>query len=137
MSDSIYDTFASALEKPSWRFSARPEQLPLFDDDWAVWLYLAGRSTGKTRAGAEAVREGVESGRYGRIGLIAPTAGDCREVMLHGPSGLLTISGATPPRYEPSLRKVTWEKSGAVAFLYSAEEAGSTPWAAARSFVGR
>ena len=119
---SIYDTFASALEKPGWRFSARPDQLPHFDDDWAVWAMIGGRSAGKTRAGAEAVREGVESGRYGRIGLIAPTSHDCREVMLQGPSGLITISDATPPRYEPSLRKITWE-NGAVGFLYSAEEA--------------
>jgi phage terminase large subunit-like protein len=104
-------------------WSPRPEQLPPSDDQWAVWLYLAGRGAGKTRAGAEAVRADVESGRCGRVGLIAPTAADARDVMLLGPSGILTISpDATRPTFAPSLRRVSWE-SGAVAFLYSAEEA--------------
>jgi phage terminase large subunit-like protein len=101
----------------------RLEQLPPSDDLWAVWLYLAGRGAGKTRAGAEAVRADVESGRCGRVGLIAPTSGDARDVMLEGASGILTISpNATRPLYEPSKRRVSW-KNGAIATLYSAEEA--------------
>src|SRR5882757_9323941 len=39
-----------------WRFWARPSQLPP-DGDWRVWLLLAGRGFGKTRSGAEWVRE--------------------------------------------------------------------------------
>jgi phage terminase large subunit-like protein len=33
------------------------------DGDWRVWLILAGRGFGKTRTGAEFIREQVDSGR--------------------------------------------------------------------------
>ena len=42
-----------------WAFWARPEQAPP-DGDWIIWLILAGRGAGKTRAGAEAVRTWVQ-----------------------------------------------------------------------------
>ena len=42
-----------------WTFWARPEQAPP-DGDWIIWLILAGRGAGKTRAGAEAVRTWVQ-----------------------------------------------------------------------------
>ena len=38
-----------------WSFWARPDQAPP-PGDWIIWLILAGRGAGKTRAGAEAVR---------------------------------------------------------------------------------
>lgn len=76
-----------------WRFVGRPEQqlpvTPLFPDGgWAYWLYMAGRGAGKTRTGGETVREWVKQGVM-RIGLIAPTAGDARDVMVEGESGVL------------------------------------------------
>ena len=39
-----------------WRFWARPNQLPP-DGNWRVWLLLAGRGFGKTRTGAELIRD--------------------------------------------------------------------------------
>lgn len=102
-----------------WRgFLARPEQI-MPDGDWAIWLVLAGRGFGKTRTGAEAVREEVQSGRSGRIGLIAETAADARDVMV---AELLRIfPKADRPEYTPSTRKVTFQ-NGAVAFTYNATE---------------
>ncbi|MFT3967715.1 MAG: ATP-binding protein, partial [Sphingobium sp.] len=35
-----------------WELRARPEQLPP-PGDWTIWLVMAGRGLGKTRAGAE------------------------------------------------------------------------------------
>jgi predicted phage terminase large subunit-like protein len=104
-----------------WPSVARPEQrVP--PGDWNIWLYLAGRGAGKSRAGAEAVREGVESGRYGRIALIAPTAADARDVMLEGPSGIMSICpNSTRPSFEPSKRRITFV-TGATATIFSAEE---------------
>ncbi|WP_423753188.1 DNA-packaging protein [Agrobacterium tumefaciens] len=91
---------------------------------------LAGRGFGKTRTGAEWVREQVKLGK-GRIALIAPTASDARDVMVEGESGLLAVCWAGDksangdmlgrPSYEPSKRRVTWA-NGAVATLFSAEE---------------
>ena len=113
----------------SWRFWARPEQLAP-DGDWQHWLFIAGRGAGKTRSGAEWVRGLVKSG-YGIIGLIAPTAGDARDVMVEGESGLLGVCKDDDrtrtgdvlgrPLYEPSKRRVTWA-NGAQATLFSAEE---------------
>ncbi|MGJ0397424.1 MAG: DNA-packaging protein [Methylocystis sp.] len=81
---------------------------------------LAGRGFGKTRTGAEWVREKKE--KCGRIALVAPTAGDARDVMVEGESGILACSPSWDrPRYEPSKRRVTW-KNGARATLYSAED---------------
>lgn len=92
-------------------------------DDWLTWLILAGRGFGKTRVGGETVVEWVRSGACGRLALIAPTAGDARDVMLEGESGIVAVSAADgfPAVYEPSKRRVTWP-NGAMATLYSAEE---------------
>lgn len=90
--------------------------------DWRTWLIMAGRGAGKTRTGAETVRQVVERAPGQRIALVGPTAGDCREVMVEGESGLLSVF---PPKqrpiYEPSKRRVTFH-NGSRAFLYSAEE---------------
>ncbi len=91
---------------------------------------MAGRGFGKTRTGAEWVREQIKMGKS-RIALIAPTASDARDVMVEGESGLLAVCWAGDksangdmlgrPSYEPSKRRVTWA-NGAVATLFSAEE---------------
>jgi len=87
-----------------------------------VWLLLAGRGFGKSRTGAEWVREQVESGRSRRIALVAPTAADVRDVMIEGESGLLAICPPwNMPVYESSKRRLTWP-NGAIATTYSAEE---------------
>ncbi len=104
-----------------WRLWARPSQLPPAGN-WRVWLLLAGRGFGKTRCGAEWVREQIELGAARRIALVAPTAGDARDVMVEGESGLLAIAPPDArPLYEPSKRRLTWP-NGAVATLFSADE---------------
>jgi len=103
-----------------WPLWARPEQLEP-EGGWSVWLALAGRGWGKTRAGAEWTRSLIDRG-LNRIGLIAPTAGDARDVMVEGESGILAISPPWDrPLYEPSKRRLTWA-NGAIATLYSADE---------------
>lgn len=103
-----------------WRFWARPEQLPP-DGQWSKWVILAGRGWGKTRTGAEAVRDAIMRGVQ-RVALVGPTAGDVRDVMIYGESGLLAIFPEHErPKYEPSKRRVTFH-TGAVATLYSAEK---------------
>ena len=95
---------------------------------WTTWAIIGGRGAGKTRAGAEWVR-GMALGLKGfadrparRIALIGETAGDVRDVMVEGVSGILSVHGrGEQPRWEPSLRKLTW-KTGAVAQCFSAEE---------------
>ena len=56
-----------------WRFWADARQLPP-PGDWRVWLMLAGRGFGKTRAGAEWVRSVAERDGSARIALTAAAA---------------------------------------------------------------
>src|SRR6185369_1029634 len=93
----------------TWRgFKARPEQLRpgtlgSSNDrtNWRFWLLQAGRGAGKTRTGAETVREWEAEGRR-LIHLVAPTAKDVRDVMVEGPGGLLNCYPAGErPFYEP------------------------------------
>ena len=92
------------------------------EGDWTTWIFCAGRGSGKTRSGAEWVQERVEAGLAKRIHLIAPTAADCRDVLLEGPAGLLSIAHPSMrPTYLPSLRKVEWP-NGAQALLFSSDE---------------
>ena len=77
----LSDAEAEALLH-DWRgFLARPEQV-MPPGDWDIWMVVAGRGCGKTRTGAEAVREEVETGRSAMIGLVAETAADARDVMV-------------------------------------------------------
>lgn len=104
-----------------WRRWARPKQLAP-EGDWDGWLILAGRGFGKTRTAAELVRDEVESGRSGRIALIAETSADGRDVVVEGESGILAVSPPwNKPLYEPSKRRITWP-NGALATLYDARE---------------
>src|SRR6476646_5660665 len=81
-----------------------------------------GPRFGKTRAGAEYIREQVENGRASRIALVAETEAEARDVMIEGECGILSIS---PPHfrpiYEPSKRRLTWP-NGATATSYSGDK---------------
>src|SRR5260370_26920520 len=107
-----------------WReFWARREQLSPIGD-WFVWLLLAGRGSGKTRSGAEWVRERVYAGARS-IALVAKTPAGARDVMIEGKPDPPGILGVFPPqarpKYEPSKRRVTFH-TGAIATAYSAAE---------------
>src|SRR5205823_274303 len=120
-----------------WREWARPSQLPPAGD-WRVWLLLAGRGFGKTRAGAEYVRARVKQGAR-RIALVGPTFEDARDIMVEGDSGILAVS--PPPRDRamcrrsaascgptaPSLRSLA-PMSRAVCAARSTIPPGATSW---------
>lgn len=92
----------------NWRAWGRPEQFAP-DGAWRFWMAQAGRGFGKTRLGAEWVREKVRAlpGTHGA--LVAPTPGQAREVMITGPSGILACSPEKErPHYEPTKRLLTW-----------------------------
>lgn len=76
----------------TWRFWARPEQLPpkttLSGEPWNNWLINAGRGFGKTRAGVEWCREKIKRG-FKRGMAVAATNSDIERVMIKGESGFL------------------------------------------------
>lgn len=116
-----------AALKYNWRFWARPNQLEP-GGDWTTWLILAGRGFGKTRTGAETIRDWVcgdtplSPGRCRHIALVAETAPDARDVMVLGPAGLLACHPKDfRPEYISSRRLVKWP-NGAEAILFNAVE---------------
>ena len=103
-----------------WRAIARHEQIAP-KGDWSLWLQLGGRGSGKSRSLMEWVLEQVSAGCR-RIALLAPTAADCRAVMVEGHSGILAIAPPwNRPEFNPSLRRLTWPND-AIATLFSADE---------------
>lgn len=121
MIQSLPQKAASALLYDWQGIWARPEQVPP-TGNWRIWILLAGRGFGKTRTGAEYIRDRVERGVSKRIALVARTAGDVRDVMIEGESGIMAVSPPwCRPLYEPSKRRLTWP-NGAMATTYSADE---------------
>jgi predicted phage terminase large subunit-like protein len=98
---------------------ARPGQRPP-EPGWALWLLLAGRGYGKTRTGSEWAWRKARTEPRGA--LVAPTAGDARDVMVEGESGIMAVVPSVfRPKYEPSKRRLTYP-NGAQQAVYSADE---------------
>ena len=109
-----------------WSVWGRPEQQAP-EGDWNVWLVLAGRGFGKTRLASEWVREQAKYTNTGqrRYALVARTAGDVRDVIVEGESGIMNVTPPSErPLYEPSKRRLTWP-NGNVASLFTADEPDS------------
>ncbi|HLX97378.1 MAG TPA: terminase family protein, partial [Roseiarcus sp.] len=108
-----------ALLFHDWTFWSRPDQATP-PGDWIIWLILAGRGAGKTRAGAEAVRAWAQT--YPIVNLIGPTLADAREIMVKGESGILACCRRDErPRFLAADLRLEWP-NGAVSALFSAEE---------------
>ncbi len=104
-----------------WNLWARKDQVAP-QGDWRIWLIMAGRGFGKTRAGAEWVRGVAEKHPDARIALVAASLVEARAIMVEGDSGLLAVCPPERgPSFEPSLRRLTWP-NGAQATLFSALE---------------
>lgn len=106
-------------DRYDWAAHARPSQrIPL--GDWCTWLIMAGRGFGKTRTGAETIRQWVKEKTCRRIALVGDTELAVQEVMIHGHSGLLNVHPSHErPTYTARNQKVTWP-CGAVAHVYTA-----------------
>lgn len=110
----------------AWLSAARPAQLPP-PGHWRQWLIVGGRGSGKTRAGAEWVKAmatgepPLAARAHGRIGLVAETLADAREVMIDGESGLLAVAGRPRPVFEASRRRLVFA-NGAIAQIFSSED---------------
>lgn len=108
--------------KYDWSFWARPDQIPP-PGKWRHWMLRSGRGVGKTRSGAEWVIDRAKK-KKGPIAIIGETAGDVRNTMVEGQSGVMSC--APPwfmPKYEPSKRRLTFP-NGVIATTYSGDEPG-------------
>jgi phage terminase large subunit-like protein len=103
---------------PSW---AHDGQIPP-RDDWRVWVLLAGRGFGKTRAGSEWVSAFARANPGAAIALVGANPEEARAVMVEGRSGLLAVARDDERdrmRWEPSRKRLIFA-GGAEAFVYSA-----------------
>lgn len=103
-----------------WTFWGRQnQQTP--DGDWLTWLILAGRGFGKTRTGAEWVKQQVDAG-VKRIAIIGETQKDLEQTMVEGESGILSVFPEHErPKYTKKPVVLQWP-NGAVALGYNGRE---------------
>lgn len=104
-----------------WHRWAHGGQWPDMARAWRVWLIMAGRGFGKTRAGAEWVSALARADGRLRIALVGATLDDVRKVMVEGESGLIAVAReGERPDWQSTTGTVQFV-SGAVAHAYSAE----------------
>lgn len=81
---------------------ARGDQWPPPGKGWTVWLLKGGRGSGKTRSGAEWIRN--MSKKLERTSIIGPSWQHVRDTMIEGDSGLIVV-------FENAKQSVIWEPS--------------------------
>lgn len=103
-----------------WRLHGRPSQFAP-PGTWRVWLVCAGRGFGKTRTGAEWVREKALQNPGCRIALVGRTSTDVSRTMIAGESGILSVHAPDEkPIYWRSKGQLEWP-NGSIAEFFSSE----------------
>ena len=100
----------------------KPELAGTPREDWFFWLMMAGRGSGKTRAGAEDAWWFGFMNPGSRIAIVAPTSNDCRKTCFEGESGLLA---RVPPQLVANWNRgemLLTLTNGTIFQGYSAEE---------------
>ena len=104
-----------------YNFRARDKQL-FPKGDWFLWLLLSGRGFGKTFVGANWIIDQAKKAVGPALGIIAPTAGDLRDICLEGPSGILaSCHPSFRPKYSKSIGQLVFP-NGVKVLGFSAED---------------
>lgn len=105
----------------SWKFRRRAKQDPCWDEDWDIWLYLAGRRVGKTASIVHAVNEAVWEGGKKYLCVAGRTRDDLRDILLYGKSGFANADTLERrPEIGKSPMELRWS-NGAHAVCLSSE----------------
>ena len=92
----------------AWLSTAKAHQVPPKDLWWSIWLLLAGRGAGKTRAAAEWTWWQAWTNERTRWLVSAPTSADVRDVCFEGDSGLMNVLPIEIVQdYKSSLSEIT------------------------------
>ncbi|MEQ1902425.1 MAG: terminase family protein [Devosia sp.] len=113
----LHEDDAAAIYFDWHRWVHEAQQEP--PGDWTTWLLMGGRGAGKTRAGAEWIRNLASRG-IGPLALVGQTISEAKAVMVKGESGLFRV---TPPDERPLLRgdNLLWP-NGVVGTILSASD---------------
>jgi phage terminase large subunit-like protein len=115
--------------RDEWWFTARPEQMPPVSDAF-IYLFMAGRGSGKSRSGSEWLVEQVRKHPLDRNGVptewlaVADTLADARTINAEGPSGLLNVLNrrGIDYRYKQSPRPMILFPKGAKIYFEGADD---------------
>lgn len=104
-----------------WRFWAMEKQrLP--NVPFMYWLILAGRGFGKSYTGSNTTRLWASTGKFRYCNLIGRTMHDVENVMVSGPSGILSIADKNfMPVWKKKDKCLEWP-NGAKSLFFSADE---------------
>lgn len=94
------------------------------EGDWLFWLLMAGRGFGKTFAGAHCVVYWIYNKIKRKICLIGATYLEAKQVMVSGPSGILTIlhdNYNLKYQYKSSSNYILFE-NGVEVFIFSGDK---------------
>jgi phage terminase large subunit-like protein len=117
------------MNRDEWWYVARPEQMPPEGPE-LVYLFMAGRGAGKSRAGSEWIVERVLKHPFDRSGVptewlvVADTLADARTINAEGPSGILNVLNRrrVDHRYKQSPRPMVLFPDGAKIYLEGADD---------------
>lgn len=118
------------MARGEWWFTARPEQVPP-EGQVFIYLFMAGRGSGKSRAGSEWVVSRVLKHPMDRHGVptewlvVADTLSDARTINAEGPSGLLNVlrRRKVEHRYKMSPRPMILLPNGSRIYFEGADSA--------------
>ncbi len=100
---------------PIWTHKGQEEP----PGDWRVWLMMAGRGFGKTRAGAEWLSARARENPGARLAIVGATLDEVAGVMVHGQSGLIAVARTGErPSWIATRRELVWPNRS-IAFAYS------------------
>lgn len=84
------------IVREEWWWTSRPEQVPP-ETAYIIYLYLAGRGTGKTRSGSEWIVERAQRFPANKAGkptehlIVAESLSEARKICVEGDSGILYV----------------------------------------------
>jgi phage terminase large subunit-like protein len=117
------------MNRGEWWYVARPEQIPPEGPE-LVYLFMAGRGSGKSRAGSEWIVDRVLKHPFDSSGVptewlvVADTLADARTINAEGPSGILNVLARrrVDHRYKQSPRPMVLFPDGAKIYLEGADD---------------
>lgn len=110
------------FERLKWdaNFWLRPEQ-KIPDGDWFITGLIAGRGFGKTLTASQWIRRKAIEHPGCRIAIAGRTAGDVRNIMVNGESGILAVHPEDErPEYKQHVATLFWP-NGSQAMMLSSE----------------
>lgn len=115
----LVKTYRQEKKPYDWSLLGRPQQ-QLPQGSWRTWLIMAGRGFGKTRTGAQSIRQWIQEKKCSHIAFIGNTLEDVKNIMVQGSSGLLSCCAPWEHvEFSPSKNQVLFPCGAKISFFSS------------------